>query len=1401
MNRIFNSVVLIILASSLALVSCTQEVKTSDFENLKAEVEALNNQLKATDINFKTQITTLRFIFESYKNEVTPQLVALNEQMKADYEVLSAADVLLAQQLEEAQAALQPFISKNAEDIAVNKKAIEAAVAGYKKLVADAIKDYEAAIAKAQEDQASVDGAQDAALVTLASQIATYKEAIDEAVAALSGSVEELASMMEETQGSVEDLAAAMKELEEKVDANLAAAIAYTDALEATVKATTDALAERIEANEAAIKKLNEETIPEIGDAIDALEASMVGLEGILEALEEKKLDQDVFQAFLTTFIEWMGKVETDIASFNGSLEQLQQFETVLDNEIKEISALVDVLNGDESVKGSVKQQIKALHEDIIEHLNELKEELKGEIDSLEADLEAVKGNVENIQTEITVIKGLIQANATEIGKLDVRITNNEGNIADLQKAKTELENKITALEQLLAQKEEEIKALLPAIEEKIALINGDKDTPGSIAYAVDQLDQAIQTQMGLISGRIDKTDAEIAELQKEIGKLQQYIQSLVFVPQYQDLKFGIPFTKLDSDYKEYNASSGFAVVYKVAPAYLAQPLAKAVNDAIAAGVALPFTFDIDSNLQTRAADTDPQLFIKDATGDDKTGKMTFFLSHKNFDPEGGNLDKYAISLRVDNTDYNVHVASEYVQTKLHLISSLTVIKDHLYKPNATTGEADSAISIDGDDLTDEKQIDIEYTDGEVYTSPFEGYELAAKDEQGVIRTYSQWKALDFDMPDVTVTATKISGNTGNINASLNGTSSTFAVKIKNGNNDNMKSTKKDIGKGNRYNFAFSDGKNTVNAQYGVSIAKHNGAFHFKFPYKMVWTYTLDVEVDHTNRGKDPSDWTKGYQRDGTPHEANNYFLVNPYIIVGDQQIQLNGSNKVFGLEADDFFQRSFSTTEQLPSGADFYVVGSFYRTNRISLLKFMVNKEHMGKTYEYTGTYNLDNKFTTEPDVTEVIIKTIDRKWEDIEVTAPTYELKLLSDKYDKDDDCYKFESINLANLLTDAYIAQGIFPPNTTAQKAFEFKRGEFRDEGNYPRLISAEGLAANFDYYALSSDDLTLPVFQVKTKGDKLTSDILHKVASNYENKPWSMTFETYVGQRFKITMPIHVTPLYDYRFVTNGLDTSDNSFQVPVVWASSTDNITKAKTELELIKEDDAHIQVMYSDGTSGYTVKPYGEFNQGTFKLIPRFSLESATEGVAIDSSVTAGSLRSRSLVKYYSQTPSVGIKSSLYVKSGDTEFLVPGSDQMFVGETPVTSVNVKPSNPIAAGQAVPVPPTDLDASGEGLVELTMQDVLGNKLYDLGHIQDNAGSYKETVKKIFGSVKFSVYTVNGSPVVAGWSIKGANSFGVSDTPDDVKLITNGVAAGTYTVVIKANTVWKDNYFYTVKVNVQ
>jgi len=1375
--KFFSPLVPVALAVSLAVVSCTQEVKTSDFGNLKSEVEALKDQLKASDIDYKTQITTLRFIFESYKDEVTPQLAKLNEQMKADYEILSAADVLLAQQLEEAQATLQAAISQNADDVAANAEAIQAAIAEYKKLVGEAVQDFESALAKAREDQTVVDGVQDATLATLASQMGTCKEAIDEAVAALSGSVEELAAMMEETQGSIEDLASAMKKLEGKVDANLAAALAYTDALEASVNATILALSERIEANEAAIQKLNEETIPEIEEAIMALQESMVGLEGNLEALEEKKLDQDVFQAFLTIFGKWQDKVDTDIAGINGTLEQLQQFETVLDNEIKEISALVDVLNGDETVSGSVKQQIKALHEGIIEHLNELKGEIKGEIQDLEDELAGIQEDIEAVNADIVVIHGQIADANAAVAEIDGKIDAEEGDLESLHSAKTALEGKISALEELLSEKEAAIKALLPAIEEKIAIINGDKDTEGSIAYAIDQLDQSIKVEIGKISGRIDKTDAEIAELQKEIGKLQQGIQSLVFVPQYQDLKFGLPFVKIDGVYKDYNVGPGFAVVYKVAPAHLAKPLAKAVNDAIAAGIELPFKFDIVSDLQTRAADTDPLLLIKDAVGDEGNGKMTFFLSHKNFDPAGGNLDKYAISLRADNSDYNVHVASEYVQATLQTIIELTILTDYVYKPDPATGtvEEDTKIATTG-----EHNYDIPYTDRKVHAF-LQGYEMAARDEMGVIRTFSQWKALKYDMPEVTEKAERFYGDAKEyINDTFKGSSSTFAMK-----NLNMIEVKKKIGLYNKYNITFTCGSHVANVRMRVTIGKYQGAFHFKFRYKMTWDYELDAEVDHYNKDKTPDKW-KGYTRKGAVYWPYSRLVMKAYLIVDGEERELSGANRVYGLHPYDFTWGRF---DPQPAGSNFDVI-STYDERTLSLTEFNTAPgERLGEEYVYTGSYNCFDKYSTEPDVTTIVITTVDRKTEDILLPAPSREVKLLGAEFNKSDDYYSITSDNFAEDLMKAYIGQGIFNEDYSRENAF---KGEFADM----KEIEHTGLSTNFEIVNKAgggeSGDET---FQVKSKGEKLKSSVLHEVAGNYENKPWSMTYETYVGQRITLTWPLSAAPLHDYRFVTNGQDT----FQVPIGWQGGPDAITKARTELDLLNFGN-YVQIKYNEGGSEHEVSP-AQYKDHPFRLIPKFSLVNAAPGVDVVDSPSVTGLDCISHVTYYSQVPSVGVKSSLYIRSGSTDFLVPGGDQLYVGGNPVSSITVTQSNPIAAQQTIPVPPATIEA-GKGLVELTMKDVLEHYIYISGRAQNGQYPFASsaTIAGIFQYVRFSVYSVNGSTAFRGWSMEGGDSFGVSDTPDYVRLITSGVAAGSYTVVLKAQTAWKD-YYYTVKVNVQ
>ena len=1419
MKRFFSPIVPLVLVAFLAVASCTQDNR-AEIDGIKNELAALKEKVASGEVDVKAQIATLQNLLTSYKQEVDPKLKDLQIQLNSQYAELSAADARIRNSLDEAQATLTAKINKNSSDIAATNKELQAAVAEYKKLVAAAVKVFESAMENMKKEQAEVDGEQDAAIVAMLAQFEIYKGAIDKSIEELQASVVALGVSLGVVAGDVEEIEDTVEELEAKVDANYAAALAYTDALKASVKATTDALAARIAANEEAIKKLNEETIPEIEEAILALQTAIEGIEEDVTALEEKKLDKETFAGFISEYLVWAASVETrvttlegkittingSILSINETISLLQTADNAIRNQIQEISSIIAKLDGNADVPGSVKNQIKALHEDIMGHLSDLQEEIEGEIETLQGDVEELQDAVEEINADIITIYGMIDAAEADIETINGKITSinskiaalegkvgtAETDIAQLKQDKAALESKLTTLENTVAALKTTLESRIDALEKlttslktdidkanaAIAIINGEADTEGSIKYAVAQLGAAVDERLEELRGKIQGNAEEIGKLKEEIGKLQQSIQSLVFVPQYQDLKFGIPFVKIDGVYKPYDVGPGFTVVYKVAPANLAKDLARAVNDALAKGIDPPFAFDIDSDLQTRAADTDPKLIIKDAMGDEGTGKITFFLSHRNFEPEGGNLDKYTVSLRADNEDYNVHVASHYVQATLQTIIELTILTDYVYKPDPATGmvEEDSKIATTG-----EHNYDIPYTDRKVHAF-LQGYEMAAQDEKGIIRTFSQWKALNYDMPEVTEKAERFYGDAKEyINDSFKGSSSTFAMK-----NLNMIDVKKKVGLFNKYNITFTCGSHVANVRMRVTIGKYIGAFHLKLRYKMAWDYDQDAEVDHYNMDKTPDKW-KSYTRKGDVYAPYSHFVVKAYLVVDGEERELSGANRVYGLSSLDFQYGRFTPK---PAGVDFDVLGAYFDSRMLSLTEFTTTPgERLGEEYVYTGSYNCFDKYSTEPDVTTIVITTVDRKTEDILLPAPEKEVKLLNTVEYKSGDYYSITSDNFADRLMQAYVDQGIFGEGFDREKAFT---GEFASM----KEIEHAGLSANFEMVKSAgggeSGDENL---QIRSMGEKLKSAVLHKVATGSDcqgqENPWDMTYETYVGQRVKFTWPLSVAPLHDYRFVTSGQDT----FQVPIGWVGGPDAITKAQTELDLLNFSN-YIQVKYEEEGSEHTVTT-AHYKDSQIRLVPKLSLVNATEGVAIANSGT-DALPCISNVTYYSQAPSVEVKSALYVKSGDTEFYVPGSDKMYVGETPVTSVSVMQSNPIAATQANPVNPTGM-VSGVGLVELTMKDVLGHSIYLNGKAQDSQYPFAASIANIFRYVRFSVYSVNGNTSIRGWSMEGGDAFGISDTPDYVRLITSGVSAGTYTVVIKARTAWKD-YYYTVKVNV-
>ena len=1431
MKKFFKPIVLAIIASSLAVVSCDQ-VKRDEVDGIKNELAALKEKVASGEVDVKAQIATLQNLLTAYKQEVDPKLKELQTQLNSQYAELSAADARLRNALDEAQASLTAKINKNSNDITATNKDLQAAIAEYKKLVAAAVADFEAAMEEFKKEQADVDAGQDAAIVAMLAQFEIYKSAIDKSIEEMQATAVALGVALGVVEGDLTELEGDVDALKKKVDANYAAALAYTDALKATVKATTDALAERIAANEAAIKKLNEETIPGLKDVIEALQTSIEGLEGNVAALEEKKLDKATYNEFIAEFMAWAVKVETNFTTINGSITtingsiktinetiaMLQNADASIRNQIQEINSTVARLDGNADVPGSVKNQIKALHDDILTHLNTLKTQIEGQIETLQGDVAKLQEAVEDINKEIVIIKGKITATETEIGVINGKITNinsqiaalegkvgtAETDIAQLKQDKAALESKLTTLENTVAALESTLESRIKALETltdslktdidkanaAIAIINGKADTEGSIQYAVAQLSAAVNEQLDILRGKIQKNEEDIAKLQEEIGKLQQRIQSLVFVPQYQDLKFGIPFSTItdntNSKSKAYNdPKEGFTVVYKVAPANLAKILAEKVNTAIAnPELGSIFTFDIESGLKTRAGEENaPKLTIMKAEVDEKAdenGKITFHLSHEGFDAD--KLAEYAISLRVDNDEYKVHVASEYVQTILQKAGISIVVDMHNIYKVKSDGTLD-VLPIDGTAAAD-ITANIAYTDGIAYAF-LAGFELGAKLYENTefkgLYTYSQLKAMGYDMPEQVTTASSVSGDECDLVSDLSkGAASTVSVKIVDGTNDNMIKTKKQIGKNKIYQFAFNDGlgtaaANTVFAQLKVGIAPHPGTLQLNIPYQMTWTYADDAIVDNLNKA---GTWKKNYKRDSIE--------VLPTLNILEGVSVLNGSNKVFGLEVSDFENKTFTPSATVENIiCDFDIAGFSKEKNTLALDTLQI-KKRLGDSYTVKGTYGFaadPNAFISDVAAT-VYITTKDRITSDINIAIPEYKVTLLKSgewHISGDDGYYTINSDDFSDKMMSAYVNQGIFDSEYTREKAF---LGEFASI-TYP---GRTGLSANFEVACTNPSTTTEgdETFKIQSINGEFSSSELHEVASNYENKEHSLTIETYVGQKVTFTWPISAHPNNTYKFNTVGLNTSDSSFSIAdsKVWPNHA-KITKANTELDLVK--DTKIQVM--TGTGGAGTIGYDDYNKEDIMLVPEFTLVAPSDGVTIE----ATDARFLSNVKYYGTAASVGVKSALYVLSGKTKFLVPNSDKMYVNNTSETVdvVRVNQFNPIA-DPVVTTGSANMHSTDTQTIPISMEDILGNDFYVNG-AETKASNYDASVEDIFGTIKFTVYTVNGSDAVSGWSIATPKN------PSSVQLHTESVAAGTYQVVVKAATQWKI-YYYTITVTV-
>lgn len=238
--------------------------------------------------------------------------------------------------------------------------------------------------------------------------------------------------------------------------------------------------------------------------------------------------------------------------------------------------------------------------------------------------------------------------------------------------------------------------------------------------------------------------DAEIAKLQAQIDILKARVQSIVFVPQYTDMKFGLPFSvvKDNAPTPHYAAAAVDTVrniVYEVSPDSLAESLAKNAKEI--------FGFVIKDDLKTRAVATEPKLEILSAKGDNVTGEIEFVLKQSGFQPTKVtgdyevDIDKYAISLGIIDAQRNIGIASAYTQAALAPSALITVDLNNVYRKVKACKDADGKVvatpnvAVNDYEGTKPENLEIKYT-GDVSKAP--SYKTAYKPSYKAVSSFQK---------------------------------------------------------------------------------------------------------------------------------------------------------------------------------------------------------------------------------------------------------------------------------------------------------------------------------------------------------------------------------------------------------------------------------------------------------------------------------------------------------------------------------------------------------------------------------------------------------------------------------------------------------------------------------------
>ena len=328
--------------------------------------------------------------------------------------------------------------------------------------------------------------------------------------------------------------------------------------------------------------------------------------------------------------------------------------------------------------------------------------------------------------------------------------------------------------------------------------------------------------------------------------------------------------------------------------------------------------------------------------------------------------------------------------------------------------------------------------------------------------------------------------------------------------------------------YEFKSLLGTFDAAGFVEITKPQGTISANS--NIVWTYSLDANVDHNLWVKD----YKGTQPVETVEGGEVYnrtaLAVN---IVPEEAAELE---KNLGVTIEDFRKATpvdgtlkITTTDETGAVVTVDTItfpGEYpVKIDADGNLTVDIAGFEWNKVYTVTANYELDAALIT---VTWTIT-TVDRNRDVITIELPEYAFELNGEDYDADADTYTSKPQDFLEELFAAFVDQKIINQEEVKdyEAADDFKgdgtAGIGGKEGHLTRYFDEEGKIPETDSpYVICGDDYALFY--------KVTSEQLHEVWEAGEAQVRNVL--TFIGQQVEIIWPVTVNiPNYDFLHMTN------------------------------------------------------------------------------------------------------------------------------------------------------------------------------------------------------------------------------------------------------------------------------